>query len=67
MEGKTFVFVKLEDDLFDARVVRLGAKFDGKVEIVEGLTPQEVVVVNHGFPLKSAFLISRLGAGCADD
>lgn len=67
MEGKSFVFVKLAEDLFDARVVRLGAKFDGKVEIIEGLKPQEVVVVNHGFPLKSAFLISRLGAGCADD
>jgi membrane fusion protein, heavy metal efflux system len=67
MEGKSFVFVKLTDDLFDARVVGLGAKIDGKVEITEGLQPQELVVVNHGFPLKSAFLISRLGAGCADD
>ena len=67
MEGRSFVFVKVADDLFDARAVRLGAKFDGKVEIAEGLQPQEVVVVNHGFPLKSAFLISRLGAGCADD
>jgi cobalt-zinc-cadmium efflux system membrane fusion protein len=61
------VFVKLTEDLFDARVVRLGAKFDGRVEVVEGLKPQEVVVVNHGFALKSALLISRLGAGCADD
>ena len=26
-----------------------------------------LVAVNHAFPLKSAFLISRLGAGCADD
>jgi membrane fusion protein, heavy metal efflux system len=67
MEGKSFVFVKLAEDLFDARVVRLGARFDGKVEIVEGLNAQEVVAVNHAFPLKSAFLISRLGAGCADD
>jgi membrane fusion protein, heavy metal efflux system len=67
MEGKSYVFVKLADDLFDARVVRLGATFDGQVEIIEGLKPQEVVVVNHGFSLKSAFLISRLGAGCADD
>jgi cobalt-zinc-cadmium efflux system membrane fusion protein len=67
MEGKSFVFVKLAEDLFDARAVRLGAKFDGKVEIVEGLKAQEVVAVNHAFPLKSAFLISRLGAGCADD
>ncbi|MBI4325530.1 MAG: efflux RND transporter periplasmic adaptor subunit [Chloroflexi bacterium] len=67
VEGNSFVFVKLADDLFDARAVRLGAKFDGKVEIIEGLKPQEMVVVNHGFPLKSALLISRLGAGCADD
>lgn len=67
MEGKSYVFVKLEADLFDARAVRLGAKFDGQVEILEGLRPQELVAVNHAFPLKSAFLISRLGAGCADD
>lgn len=67
VEGKTLVFVKLAEDLFDARAVRLGARFDGKVEIIEGLKPQEVVVVNHSFPLKSALLISRLGAGCADD
>ena len=67
IEGNDFVFVKLEDDLFDARAVRVGAKFDGKVEILEGLKPEEIVAVNHSFPLKSAFLISRLGAGCADD
>jgi membrane fusion protein, heavy metal efflux system len=67
IEGKGFVFVKLEEDLFDARVVRLGAKQDGQVEIVEGLRPGETVAVNHAFALKSAFLISRLGAGCADD
>jgi membrane fusion protein, heavy metal efflux system len=65
--GKDFVFVKLTEDLFDARVVRLGARFNGKVEIVAGLKSQELVAVNHAFPLKSAFLISRLGAGCADD
>jgi membrane fusion protein, heavy metal efflux system len=67
IEGKSFVFVKVADDLFDARVVRLGAKVDGKVEVAEGLKPQEMVAVEHAFALKSAFLISRLGAGCADD
>jgi cobalt-zinc-cadmium efflux system membrane fusion protein len=67
IEGKDFVFVRLAEDLFDARAVRLGARFDGKVEILEGLKPRETVAVNHAFPLKSAFLISRLGAGCADD
>lgn len=67
IEGNDFVFVKLEDDLFDARAVRLGAKLDGKVEILDGLKPEDLVAVDHAFPLKSAFLISRLGAGCADD
>jgi cobalt-zinc-cadmium efflux system membrane fusion protein len=67
LETLRFVFVKLEDDLFDARAVRLGAKFNGHVEVLEGLKPQDQVVVNHGFALKSQLLISRLGAGCADD
>lgn len=67
IEGNDFVFVKLEDDLFDARAVRLGAKHDGKVEVLEGLKAEETVAVDHAFPLKSIFLISRLGAGCADD
>ncbi|MBI2440899.1 MAG: efflux RND transporter periplasmic adaptor subunit [Lentisphaerae bacterium] len=67
VEDKPFIFVKLADDLFEARVVRLGAKFDGQVEIMEGLQPQEAVAVKHSFALKSAFLISRLGAGCADE
>jgi len=65
--GRTFVFIQTEKDLFEARVVRLGAKMDGNVEVVEGLKPKEAVAINHVFSLKSAFLISRLGAGCADD
>ncbi len=67
VEGQPLVFVKLADDLFEARAVRLGAKFDGRLEVLEGLKPQEQVVVAHGFPLKSQLLISRLGAGCADE
>jgi cobalt-zinc-cadmium efflux system membrane fusion protein len=67
IEGNTFLFVKVSEDLFDARAVRLGAKLDGSVEVLEGLKAQEIVAVNHVFPLKSALLISRLGAACADD
>jgi len=67
IEGKPFVFVKLADDLFDARAVTLGARFDGRQEILAGLEPLEEVAVNHAFALKSAMLISRLGAGCTDD
>ena len=65
--GQPIVFVKLADDLFDARGVKLGAKHNGQVEVLAGLKADEPVVVTHGFAVKSQLLISRLGAGCADD
>jgi len=64
--GKPFIFVRLADDLFEARAVSLGTRFDGRLEILAGLQPQEQIVVNHGFALKSQWLSSRMGAGCAD-
>ncbi len=67
VEGRPFVFVKLEEDLFDARAVTLGAKFDGRQEVLTGITTQDQIAVTHAFALKSAMLMSRLGAGCADD
>jgi membrane fusion protein, heavy metal efflux system len=67
IEGKPFVFVKLGEDLFDARAVRLGAKFSGRQEILTGVQPTDKIAVTHTFALKSAMLMSRLGAGCADD
>ena len=67
VEGNSLVFVKLADDLFDARAVRVGAKGGGSLEVLEGLKPQEQIVVAHGFALKSQLLASRMGAGCADD
>jgi cobalt-zinc-cadmium efflux system membrane fusion protein len=66
VEGKPFVFVKLTDDLFEARAVAVGLKFDGQFEVLAGLKPEETVVVNHGFALKSQWLSSHMGAGCAD-
>jgi cobalt-zinc-cadmium efflux system membrane fusion protein len=66
LEGKPFVFVKLAGDLFEARAVSVGVKFDGQLEVLAGLKPGETVVVNHGFALKSQWLSSRMGAGCAD-
>jgi membrane fusion protein, heavy metal efflux system len=67
LAGKPFVFVKLGQDLFDARAVLLGAKFNGRLEVLAGLKPQEEIAVSHAFAVKSAMLMSRLGAGCADD
>ncbi len=67
VEGKPFVFVKLADDLFDARAIQLGAQYDGRLEVLAGLKPEDRVAVRHAFAIKSAMLMSRLGAGCADD
>lgn len=67
VEGKPFVFVKLGEDLFDARAVKLGASFNGRQEVLAGLKLQEEIAVTRAFALKSAMLMSRLGAGCADD
>lgn len=66
LEGKPFVFVKLADDLFEARAVAVGLKDDERWQVAAGLQPDETVVVNHGFALKSQWLSSRMGAGCAD-
>jgi hypothetical protein len=47
--------------------VTLGAKSDGRQEVLAGLKPDEPIAINHAFAIKSAMLMSRLGAGCADD
>jgi cobalt-zinc-cadmium efflux system membrane fusion protein len=67
VEGQPIVFVKIADDLFEARGVRLGATYNGHIEVRAGLKADDLVVVTHGFAVKSQLLISRLGAGCADD
>jgi cobalt-zinc-cadmium efflux system membrane fusion protein len=65
-EGKSYVFIKHADDLFEARVVRLGAKQNGRVEIINGLRADEQIVVERSYAVKSEMLKSRLGAGCCE-
>jgi len=67
VDGKPFVFVRQDDDLFDLRHVRLGGQSGGRVEILEGVSPADEVVTAGSFTLKSEFLKSRFGAGCAHD
>ena len=59
--------MEASEDLFDARAVMLGARFDGRQEVLTGVNPQDQIAVSHAFAIKSAMLMSRLGAGCADD
>lgn len=63
-----FVFVQEEPDLFAARRVEVGSRLaDDELLVSAGIRPDDVVVVDGGFTLKSALLASRLGAGCVDD
>ena len=62
--GMPVVFLQSAPDLFEARPVVLGSTHDGEVEILAGLHPDESLVVEGGYALKSQLLISRLGAGC---
>lgn len=67
VDGNSLVFVQLEDDLYEARAVQLGARYQGRYEVVEGLGTDDRMATQHGFSLKSQLLLSRMGAGCADD
>jgi cobalt-zinc-cadmium efflux system membrane fusion protein len=65
--GNLLLFVKLSDDLFEARSVKLGASSNERQQVVGGLAATDEVVVGQGFAIKSQLLISRLGAGCAHE
>ena len=68
IDGKTYVFVKQDEaDLFDIRRVTVGNKSETQYEIVEGISEKDRVVSASSYTLKSEFLKSRFGAGCADD
>jgi cobalt-zinc-cadmium efflux system membrane fusion protein len=67
VDGKAVVFVRVAADLYEARAVRLGATHHGQVEVLAGVQSSDPVVVAQAFSVKSQLLISRLGAGCADD
>lgn len=66
IDGLSFVFVQQEPGLFELRRVQAGARKDGIVPILAGLSLDEQVVSSQGFALKSEVLKARLGASCAD-
>ena len=63
----SFLFVKLSEDLYEIRSIVLGSRNGDKIEILDGVSVHEKVVVAGSFTLKSEFLKSRLGAGCVDE
>ena len=63
-----FVFVRVEPDLFAAQRIKVGRTLTtGQVPVLSGLEVDKTVVTKGSFSIKSAFLASRLGAGCTDD
>lgn len=61
------VFVRLTDDIFQTRKVRLGARAGGFTEITVGVVAGESVAAEGSHVLKSELLKTKLGAGCVDD
>lgn len=66
IDGKPFVFIERESDLFELRRVAVGPRRGKAILIEAGLHADEKVVATQGFALKSEVLKSRLGASCAD-
>ncbi|MGL4691164.1 MAG: efflux RND transporter periplasmic adaptor subunit, partial [Stenotrophomonas maltophilia] len=59
MDGKEVVFVR-EGETYTARAVKLGARDAGKVEVLDGLTLGEEVVVEQSYVVKAD--IGKAGA-----
>ena len=51
--GEHFVFVEMTPGSFVKRIIKPGMKGAGRVEVLDGLDPDEPVVVKGGFALKS--------------
>lgn len=68
LDNLPFVFVRKEPDLFAARRVDLGDRLSSEEFVVHrGVGPDDDVVTDGSFLVKSALLASRLGAGCTDE
>ncbi|GAB6082947.1 efflux RND transporter periplasmic adaptor subunit [Desulfuromonas carbonis] len=66
IDGKAYVFVAREKDLFEVRRVAAGPRRGDDVLLAAGVQAGERVAASQGFALKSELLKSRLGASCAD-
>jgi multidrug efflux pump subunit AcrA (membrane-fusion protein) len=60
-EENQIVFVMLDTNKFQKRVVKLGMEQRGRVQVLEGLKPGEKVVTDGSFILKSEMLKGELG------
>lgn len=68
LDNRDVIFVTGEEEgTFEARAVVLGQDLDGYVSVVEGLSSEDMVVVEGGFILKSELVRGQLAHGCGGD
>ena len=66
IDGKPYVFILLEPDLFELRRIDTKRHIDGLVPVVRGVAADDKIAVSQAFALKSEVLKARLGASCVD-
>lgn len=64
--GAAFVFVRLAEDTFEARRVKVGRSEGELVELLGGVKTGEPVATTGSFLLKTETLKGSIGAGCCD-
>lgn len=62
----TLVFVRLAEDVFETRRVKVGRTEGDRIEILEGVEPGEPVATTGSFLLKTETLAGAIGAGCCE-
>lgn len=67
IDGQTIVFAKLEDDLYEAKVVEIGPASGDHISITAGLYPDDEIALSESYILKSELLKGKLGAGCVHE
>ena len=55
------VFVALNDNTFEKRIIKPGLEQSGRVQILDGVKAGEKIVTTGGFILKSEMLKGQLG------
>jgi multidrug efflux pump subunit AcrA (membrane-fusion protein) len=66
INGKKVVFIKIAEEKFEAREIKVKDETKDEVAISEGVNEGEAIVIRDGFLLKSELLKSKMGAGCAE-
>jgi membrane fusion protein, heavy metal efflux system len=63
INGMRVVFTTTDGSTFHAKTVNIGTRSQGKVEIVDGITQQDRVVVKGAFMVKAEMLKGTMGEG----